>query len=63
MGGLREGLRDSLQLAVKKGAREIGAGFDVGRIGAAAECNRHLLRCFKEGVAYDFKLYRIEFYF
>ena len=41
---LGERLRDRLQLAVKEGARKISAGFDVGRVGTAAERDCHLLR-------------------
>ena len=60
---LGEGLRDGLQPMVKKGAREVRAGFDIGRVGAAPQGDCHLLRCFKERVANHFKLDWIELYF
>ena len=53
---LGKGLGDGPQLAVEKGAGEIGAGFDVGRIRAAPEGNGHLLGGFKQGVANDLEL-------
>ena len=53
---LGKGLGDGSQLAVEKGAGEIGAGFDVGRIGAAPEGDGHLLGCFEQGVANDLEL-------
>ena len=53
---LSKRLGDGLQLAVKKGAGEIGAGFDVGRIRAAPEGNGHLLGGFEQGVANDLEL-------
>ena len=54
--GLGKGLGDGPQLAVEKGAGEIGAGFDVGRIRAAPQGNGHLLGGFEQGVANDLEL-------
>ena len=57
---LRERLCHRLQLLVKEGARKIGAGLDVGRVSAAAERNRHLLRRLDQGITDNFKLDRIK---
>ena len=49
--GLREALRDGAELGVEERAREVGARLDVGRVGAAAERQHHLVGRRDERVA------------
>ena len=55
MDGLREGLGDDPNPAVKKDTGEVGSGFDIGGVSTAAQGNRHFFRGFGQRISDDFK--------
>src|SRR5262249_26041190 len=56
----RERRRDDAELRVEEGAGEVGPGLYVGRVGAAAQRDRHLLGRGQQGVADDLEGDRVE---
>ena len=56
---LGKGLRHRPQIAVEKGAGKIRPRLDIGRVGAAAQRDRHLLGSLEQRVADHFELYGV----